>query len=1320
MPLCKKIKKVMVIGSGPIVIGQAAEFDYAGAQACRVLKEAGLNVVLVNSNPATIMTDRAFADEIYLEPLTLKTVKRIILKEKPDSLLAGLGGQTGLTLAMELEKEGFLSKHGVRLLGTNVESIIKAEDRQIFKNTMQEIGQRTIPSESANTVEDAVEAAYHIGYPVITRPAFTLGGAGGGVAYDEEQLRKIAKTGLDLSPIHQILVEKYIYGWKEIEFETMRDAIGNVIAVCSMENFDPVGVHTGDSIVVAPALTLSDKEYQMLRTAALDIITALGIVGGCNCQFALNPDSFEYAVIEVNPRVSRSSALASKATGYPIAKVTTKIAIGYTLDEIKNDITGKTCACFEPALDYVVVKMPKWPFDKFLNASRKIGTQMKATGEVMAIGSSFEMALMKAVRGVEISLDTLNNYKNVSQEPLNKRLKNIDDMRLFTIFEALKKGISIEEIFKITHIDRWFLYKLNNLANYELSLQNNTINEELYLKGKKLGYTDEALRRISGGQALPSHINAVYKMVDTCGAEFDAETPYFYSCYDTFCEARSFHRSQKPVIMVLGSGPIRIGQGIEFDYSSVHCVWTLKKQGYDVVIVNNNPETVSTDYDTADRLYFEPLTPEDVMHIVNVEKPVGVVVAFGGQTAINLTNFLDSQGIKILGTSAKSIDIAEDRQKFDSLLEQFHIKRPKGAAVLTKEDALAVAEKLSYPVLLRPSYVIGGQNMTIARTKDDVAQYMDIILSGNRENSVLIDKYMEGPELEVDVISDGEDVLIPGIMEHIERAGVHSGDSIAVYPPYNLNDKMRERIIDCSTQLALSLKTKGLVNIQYLIYHGELYVIEANPRASRTIPYISKVTGVPMVDIASRVMLGEKLKNMPYGTGLYHIPPYYAAKVPVFSFEKLSDVNSILGPEMKSTGEVLGIGTTTSEALFKGLCAAGLHIKTPSPNNTVGVLISVEAHDNIEVLSLAKKFVDLGIQLYATEDTSQVISNIGLPVKTVDSMTQSNKIFQLMEEGKISYIVYTGALYDSTMGDYLVLHKKALQLGIACFTSLDTAHAVADIIASRYNENNTELIDINHMRTKKQKIHFAKMQGTGNDYIYIENFDQSISCPESLAVTLCNRHYSIGADGIVLIERSEVADAKMRIFNIDGSEGEMAGNSIRCVAKYLYDKRICVKPSVKIETAGGIKNLKLYILDGEVSSVCVNMGKPELRTNLIPVNIKTEKAINYPITLLGKQYYITCVSMGNPHCVVFDNRMDTIDIQKLGPVFESADIFPEKVNTEFVRVINKNTLKMRVYERSNGETWACGTGACAAVVAAVENGLVAKERILLSYCRGEM
>ena len=1296
MPLDKRIKKVLVIGSGPIVIGQAAEFDYAGTQACRVLKAAGIEVVLVNSNPATIMTDKALADEIYLEPLTLETVKRIIVKEKPDSILGTLGGQTGLTLSMQLEKEGFLKAHNCRLIGTNAEAICKAEDRELFKETMQSIGQPCIPSDIANELSEALAVAKRIGYPVIIRPAFTLGGNGGGVAYNEEELRTVAATGLDVSPIHQVLVERYIYGWKEIEFETMRDAIGNAIAVCSMENVDPVGVHTGDSIVVAPALTLSDREYEMLRSASLDIVAALGIVGGCNCQYALNPDSMEYAVIEVNPRVSRSSALASKATGYPIAKVSTKIALGYTLDEIPNEVTGKTCACFEPAIDYIVCKFPKWPFDKFVYASRTLGTQMKATGEVMSIGANFESAVMKAVRGAEIGLDTLN-AKGYDGKDVEAMLSNMDDLRLFTVFRAIKEGISLDRIFEITRIDRFFLNKLKNLVDYEKAIEGKAIDEESYLKGKRYGYTDKAIERISGHK-VPVHRDPVYKMVDTCAAEFDAETPYFYATYDDENEALEHVDRDKKTILVLGSGPIRIGQGIEFDYSSVHCAWSIKKLGYDVAIVNNNPETVSTDFDVADRLYFEPLTPEDIDGILAVEKPIGVVVAFGGQTAIKLTKHLDGIGVKVMGTSADSIDAAEDRERFDALLEKVNFKRPKGFAVTSIQDAVSVANELGYPVLVRPSYVIGGQNMTIAYNDFDVEEYMNIILAQHIDNPVLIDKYLMGTELEVDVISDGKDVLLPGIMQHVERAGIHSGDSIAVYPPYNINDVMREKIVDCSTRLALLLGTRGLVNIQYVIYENELYVIEVNPRASRTIPYISKVTGIPMVDIATRIMLGENLADMGYGTGLAKTIPYVTAKVPVFSFEKLSNVNSILGPEMKSTGEVLGIGKTLQEALFKGLVSAGFKLKSEKENR--GVYISVRDVDKYDAVKLAKKFMDVGVTIYATKGTADAIKGLGNDFVLV----RDDDIYKYLEDGKIDFIVNTCPNTRSYIDAHTKLRTRALQLGIACMTSLDTANALADILASRFTERNTELVNLNKMRKEKLKINFVKMQSLGNDGVYLNNFNGEIVCPESMAILFSDRNFGIGSNGLAVIGKSDVADAKMEIYNKDGSDGRTSGTSLICSGKFLYDNGIVPKTTMTIETLSGIRQLTLFLSDGKVSGTSADMGKPVLAPKDIPCSLEGESVIDRAVKLRGKEYRVTCLSLGNPHMVTFVDRVDDVDLAKTGTAFEYAPFFPDRVNAEFVRVVNPNTLKLRVWERANGEVLASGTGACAAVVAAVLNG----------------
>ncbi len=1306
MPLNSKLHKVMVIGSGPIVIGQAAEFDYAGTQACRALKEDNLEVVLVNSNPATIMTDNAIADRIYIEPLTLTTVKRIIEKERPDSLLSTLGGQTGLTLSMQLAKEGFLDKMNVKLLGADPETIDRAEDRERFKETLAEIGEPVIPSDIANDIDTAIEVARRVGYPVIVRPAFTLGGSGGGIADDEAQFIEIASGGLRASPIHQILVEKCISGWKEIEFEVMRDSTGNAITICSMENFDPVGVHTGDSIVVAPAVTLADKEYEMLRSSALRIVNKLKVNGGCNVQFALKPDSFEYAVIEVNPRVSRSSALASKATGYPIAKVATKIAIGYTLDEILNKVTGTTYACFEPTIDYIVVKFPKWPFDKFYYANRKLGTQMKATGEVMAIGTTFEQAIMKAVRGAEISHDSLasNKYVKWSDQEVWDKLHDCDDERIFVVYEAIKRGEDIDAINKITKIDKWFLAKVARLVAMEKKLKSEKLTDELYLEAKHSGYLDKTIEALSG-QKIKKKRYASYKMVDTCAAEFAAQTPYFYSTFDEENEAKEFiesHGSDKKTVIVFGSGPIRIGQGIEFDYASVHCVWALKNNGYEVVIVNNNPETVSTDFDTADRLYFEPLTDEDVMSIIETEKPYGVVVAFGGHTAIKLTKMLRKTGVKILRTQAEYIDMAEDRERFDELLEQLQIKRPRGYTVMTKEEAIRVAGEIGYPALLRPSYVLGGQNMEICYSEADVSQYMDIILAQKIENPVLVDKYLMGTEIEIDAICDGEDILIPGVMEHIERTGVHSGDSIAVYPAWNIGDEMLERITDCSRRLALSLHTQGLVNIQYLIYHGELYVIEVNPRSSRTVPYISKVTGIPMVDLATRAILGEKLKDMGFGTGLYRNSPYVAVKVPVFSFEKLSNVDTQLGPEMKSTGEVLGIASTLEEALFKGLVAAGYKMKKKG-----GIFITVRDQDKGEIGEIAQKFDDLGYTIYATEGTAAVLQKSGIDVIVVDKIHKNpvDNNLTIIDSGKINYIISTSSKGKLPSRDSVKIRRKAIERAIPCLTSMDTALAVVNSLMSRYSEYNTELVDINKLRSGKIKRAFTKMEGCGNDYIYFDCMGgNNIDNPEGLAVRLSDRRYGIGGDGVILICDSDVADAKMRMFNLDGSEGKMCGNGIRCVGKYLYDNRIVNKHDITIETLSGVKQLKVITRSGEAAKLCVNMGKAELKPSAIPVKLDGKSVVSREVEIDDRLLKITCVSMGNPHCVIFVPHVDNLKIEELGKSIESSPLFPERVNVEFVHVIDPRTLKMRVWERGSGETHACGTGACAAAVAAVLNG----------------
>ena len=1060
MPLRSDIKKVLVIGSGPIIIGQAAEFDYAGTQACRALKQEGIEVVLINSNPATIMTDKAMADKVYIEPLTLDVVKRIIQIEKPDSLLSTMGGQTGLTLSMQLAEEGFLEANGVKLLGADPLTIHKAEDRQAFKDTMEKIHQPCIPSKVVETVEDAVAFAKEIHYPVIVRPAFTLGGTGGGIADNEEMLRDICKNGLRLSPITQVLIEKCISGWKEIEFEVIRDRKGNVITVCSMENFDPVGIHTGDSIVIAPAVTLTDREYQMLRTAAINIISELKVEGGCNCQFALHPTSMQYAVIEVNPRVSRSSALASKATGYPIAKVATRIAIGYTLDEIINQVTGKTYACFEPALDYVVVKYPKWAFDKFVYAKRTLGTQMKATGEVMAIGTSFEQAIMKAVRSIELGVDSMNmkKYAKMSLDEIMEHLKVVDDERAFQVFEALKRGVTVEELHEKTMIDCWFLNKLLNLVHLEQWLADGTLTEQKYKLAKQYGYLDSTIERMSG-QKCPMHQHAVYKMVDTCAGEFKAETPYFYSTYDEENEALQFMErtaSGKKKVIVFGSGPIRIGQGIEFDYCSVHCVWTLKEMGYEAIICNNNPETVSTDFDTGDRLYFDPLTKEDVANIVQTEQPYGVVVQFGGQTAINLTRYLSDMGVKILGTTADDIDAAEDRERFDELLAKCGIPRPAGLTVMNTEEALAAAKQLGYPVLMRPSYVLGGQNMIIAHSDKDIVEYMAIIMSHMIENPVLIDKYMMGTEVEVDAICDGTDFLIPGIMEHVERAGIHSGDSISIYPAQNLNQKVTDTIVRYTGLLAKELHAVGLINIQYVVYNNEVYVIEVNPRSSRTVPYISKVTGIPMVDLATKIMLGETLKSLGYESGLYPSGDYVAVKVPVFSFEKLQDVDTMLGPEMKSTGECLGIGRTFEDALLKGLIAAGYDLKKEG-----GVLISVRDSDKQEIIPIADRLSRMGFELYGTSGTANVLNYNMIATNLVRKISEGEpNTITLLESGKIHYMISTSEKGRMPARDSVKMRRKSVERSICCLTAIDTASALSKILESGRSIDDVELIDI--------------------------------------------------------------------------------------------------------------------------------------------------------------------------------------------------------------------------------------------------------------------
>ncbi len=1045
MPKNKDIKKVLVIGSGPIVIGQAAEFDYAGTQACRSLKEEGIEVVLVNSNPATIMTDKDIADEVYIEPLTIKSLEQIIIKEKPDSILPTLGGQAGLNLAMEIAETGFLEEHNVKLIGTTALTIKKAEDRLEFKTTMEKIGEPCAPSLVVENVEDGIEFTNKIGYPVVLRPAYTLGGSGGGIAKNEEELVEILSNGLRLSRVGQVLVERCIAGWKEIEYEVMRDGAGNCITVCNMENLDPVGVHTGDSIVVAPSQTLSDKEYQMLRSSALNIINELQITGGCNVQFALHPTSFEYCVIEVNPRVSRSSALASKATGYPIAKVAAKIALGYTLDEIKNAITGKTYASFEPALDYCVVKIPRLPFDKFIHASRKLTTQMKATGEVMSICTNFEGALMKAIRSLEQHVDCLMNedYSGYSDEEITEMLNRVDDRRIYVIAEAIRRGVTYETIHDITKIDVWFIDKLAILVEMENALKTQPLTKELLLEAKRIEFPDNVIAKLTGRtakdiKALRNEygIHAAFKMVDTCAAEFEATTPYYYSCFKSENEVIKTHPEKK--VLVLGSGPIRIGQGIEFDYCSVHSTWAFKQEGYETIIVNNNPETVSTDFDIADKLYFEPLTPEDVENIVELEKPDGAVVQFGGQTAIKLTKSLMEMGVPILGTSAEDVDAAEDRELFDEILEKCAIPRPKGHTVFTVDEALSAAHELGYPVLVRPSYVLGGQGMQIAVSDDDVVEFMNIINRQVQEHPVLVDKYIVGKEIEVDAVCDGEDILIPGIMEHIERAGIHSGDSISVYPAQSLNDKVIATLEDYTGKLARALHVKGLINIQFIVSHDDVYVIEVNPRSSRTVPYISKVTGIPIVKLATRVITGHTIKSMGYTPGLQAKADYIAIKMPVFSFEKIRGADISLGPEMKSTGECLGIAKQFNEALYKAFQGAGVNLPKHKQ-----IIITVKDEDKPDVVDIAQRFEKLGYKIYATLGTAKYLNERGVNAIKVNKLEQeAPTLLDLILEHKIDLVIDSPSNGIEHSGDGFLIRRHAIETGVNVLTSLDTAHAL--------------------------------------------------------------------------------------------------------------------------------------------------------------------------------------------------------------------------------------------------------------------------------------
>lgn len=1209
MPRNPKIKKVLVIGSGPIIIGQAAEFDYAGTQACRSLKEEGVEVVLINSNPATIMTDKDIADRVYIEPLTAKVVKELIKKERPDSVLPTLGGQAGLNLAMELFEDGFLEEQGVALIGTTALTIQKAEDRETFKETMEKIGEPIAASMVVEDVETGVQYAGEIGYPVVLRPAYTLGGSGGGIVNNEEELRETLENGLRLSRVGQVLVERCIAGWKEIEYEVMRDGIGNVITVCDMENLDPVGVHTGDSIVVAPSQTLGDKEYQMLRTSALNIITELEITGGCNVQFALHPDSFEYCVIEVNPRVSRSSALASKATGYPIAKVAAKIALGYTLDEIKNAVTGKTYASFEPMLDYCVVKMPRLPFDKFLSANRVLGTQMKATGEVMSICTNFEGALMKAIRSLEQHVESLldYDYTALDREGLLEEMHKVDDRRIWVIAQALRKDISYEEIHHITRFDPWFIAKIDNLVQFENRLRTEPLEKELLSQAKKWEFPDSVIARLSGKRAEEIKalrreygIQVAYKIVDTCAGEFSSETPYFYSCYDGVNEAP--HTEGKKKVLVLGSGPIRIGQGIEFDYCSVHCTWEFSRQGYETIIVNNNPETVSTDFDIADKLYFEPLTEEDVESIVELEKPDGAVVQFGGQTAIKLTKHLMEIGVPILGTRAEDVDAAEDREIFDRILERCQIPRPMGKTVYTAGEAKEAARQLGYPVLVRPSYVLGGQGMQIAIQEQDIDEFIGIINRIQQEHPILVDKYVLGKEIEVDAVCDGEDVLIPGIMEHIERAGIHSGDSISVYPAQSLSPGVREKIIDYTKKLAMALHVKGMINIQFIAEGEEVYVIEVNPRSSRTVPYISKVTGIPIIALATKVICGQKLRDMGYTPGLARESEYIAVKMPVFSFEKIRGADVSLGPEMKSTGECLGIAKTFQEALYKAFQGAGIQLPKHKK-----MIITVRDSDKEEVIDIAAGFARVGYTIYSTMGTSSLLNSHGIKALPVRKLEQeSPNILDLILGHEIDIVIDIPPQGADRSRDGFVIRRNAIETGVNVLTSLDTARALASSLESHTQQ--ISLVDISEI-TRKEGPRVLNIGSLNLDKVYqVEHFVQAKETikaleygefcggkglNQSVALARAGAHVvhggAVGADGGLLLKTLREAGVDTeRILEVEGVSGhamiqvDAAGQNNILIFGGANDR---LTPEYIRELTAGFGSGDLCLLQNETSHV---------------------------------------------------------------------------------------------------------------------------------------
>ncbi len=1300
MPRDRNIKKILIVGAGADVVGQSAEFDNAGVRSLGVFRKAGIFTVLLDPDPACVMTDGELADAVYLEPLTVNTVKRLIEKERPDALFASFGGENSLAIALELSRKGFLDDFGVKLIGVSEDTISRTKDAELFRKTLEGAEIPSVPYRSAADANEACAAAEKLGYPVTLRSSAEYGKCELRTAHTPRELRIIVSEILGASHSKRVIVEKYIFGRKEIEIDVLRDKFGSAAAVCSIENIDPVGIHSGDSAQVTPVLTLSAGEYDELRSMAIKTAAALGAVGWCGVRFAVAHDEFEYVVTEATVGFSRGASFAERATGYPIAYTASDLALGCSLDEVKIVPSGKQSAFFEPKQDYVALRLPKWPFDKFAKVSRLLGQHMKSTGAAVAAAPCFEAALIKAVRGT--NPDSHGLHREYDEDiSLEDRLENADDLRLFTIFEALSSGVSAEEIRDITNIDSFFINKIKHISDFEKELAKG-LDDEKYIKAKKLGYTDLSIEKISGDTVRRKRA-AVYKAIDACGQERSEMSPCFYSTYDDVCESRKSKRSGGPIALVVSSGPVRIGAGAEFDYSAVRCIKTLRSLGYEVALISCDPDGVSADHGLADRVYLEPSSEEDVLNVFRAESAVGVFLPFGTARAARLAEFLISNGVRVFGADADII-FGMESVRVQEILKKFAYVLPETEYIKTNEAALRVCEKLGYPVVLRPEHLSSGQNIVVAKDDKEVKLYVKRMLDGGT-NSVIADKYMEGKELEITAISDGKDVLIPAVIEHIERAGVLEGDSVAVYPPYDVSDKIITEAAEIAEKIAVAIGVRGMINLQLLIYKNALYVTDISPFVSRSLPFISKASGIPAMDIAVKVMAGSSLASIGAGKGICPVPPYVAVKAPVYSFEKLTDAGSYIGPRMKATGQTMGVGRTFYEAFYKAFCAAGFEITREK-----GVLLSAEKHYLPDLPAIARKFESIGARIYATSDTARWLGAIGINAETVRGVRENDDGASLLNSGKIGFVLYAGALYDSTVKDYIALHRRALKNGALCFSSLPAAMTFAKVLRDRYNDSNTELVDLNNRRKERAVLRFSKMQGCGDDYIFIDNFDGSITSPESLCIAMCDRHYGVGADGVVLIERSNKADARIRIFNRDGSESAIAGNCIRCTAKYLYDKNICAKSCISVETVNGVRHMNVYTGGGKVTYVTVNMGRALLAGAELPCTLQTAsgKIIGQSVNIGGTEQKITCVSMGSPHCVVFYDKVEGLDINSLGKAFLQSPIFPEGVNTEFVRVIDSTTIKMRVYEKVCGETFACGTGACAAVVAACENGYCEK------------